>query len=368
MNLAAFIATPIVDMIRLHAQNDVLLLPPYALLIAGTALLQIPVFVAAAFGMRDIDLQEDGVTIIHRASIILSEEDVSSKPSAWTTVKIMLYNRKFWVAVTVALSLVGVKSSFRYFDALYLPYVTRAYDDAETFPYMTLLALNPAIVIPLTLTGLITLMTSKGHPIKWILIGSLIGGIAPVFMMIGPYIASIVLYVVFTSIGEIIWSPITYSYVLSLADTGDEGAWMAVAGMTFFLPKILTGVLTGQLLQKFCPPLVPTTNGTSAIVERVFATVTTTTMARSTIPGTPAPAQLGGNPETCWSLVIWGIITLTTISSFFMLLIFRKFVTVQIAVTTKEVPVSSTGINGGGRLVLTQDNETQMIPMSDIEE
>jgi hypothetical protein len=237
---------------------------------------------------------------------------------------------------------------------------------------MTLLALNPAIVIPLTLTGLITLMTSKGHPIRWILIGSLIGGIAPVFMMIGPYIASIVLYVVFTSIGEIIWSPITYSYVLSLADTGDEGAWMAVAGMTFFLPKILTGILTGQLLQKFCPPLVSTTNGTSAIIERVFAAVATTTVGsfvvdRSMIPGTPAPAQLGGNPESCWSLVIWGIITLTTISSFFMLLIFRKFVTVQI--NPKEVPVSATGINGGGgRLVLTQDNETQMIPMSDIEE
>lgn len=239
----------------------------------------------------------------------------------------------------------------------------RAYDDAETFPYMTLLALNPAIVIPLTLTGLITLMTSKGHPIKWILIGSLIGGVAPAFMMIGPYIASIVLYVVFTSIGEIIWSPITYSYVLSLADTGDEGAWMAVAGMTFFLPKILTGILTGQLLQTFCPPLV----ATNATVVRVFA-VAGTTM----VPGTPAPAQLGGNPESCWSLVIWGIITLTTISSFFMLLVFRKFVTVQIA--PKEVPVSATGINGGGggggggRLVLTQDNETQMIPMSDIEE
>lgn len=106
MNLAAFIASPVVDMIRLHTQSDVLLLPPYALLIAVTALLQIPVFIAAAFGMRDVDLQEDGITLKKHVSIILEE---STGPGVLTTVKLMLYNRKFWIAVTIALSLVGVK-------------------------------------------------------------------------------------------------------------------------------------------------------------------------------------------------------------------------------------------------------------------
>lgn len=348
MNLAAFVASPIIDLIRLHTQNDVLLLPPYALLIAGTALLQIPVFIAAAFGMRDVDLQEDG-TLKKRSSVLLLEE--STGPGVLTTVKLMMYNRKFWVAVTIALALVGVKSSFRYFDALYLPYVMRAYDDASTFPYMTLLALNPAIVIPLTLTGAITLLTRRGHPVTWIIVGSLLGGIAPIFMAIGPYIVSIILYVTLTSVGEIIWSPITYSYLLSMASTGDEGAWMAIAGMTLLLPKVLTGMLTGGLLSRFCPPLVVMgANGT------VIGT------------STPSPAQLGGNRDTCWSLVIWGIITLTTMSSFFLLLLFRRFVTVPVAPKSEATTTSQEKEQQIPRLVLTEDAEmTGTVPLSDVE-
>lgn len=345
MNLAAFVASPVIDLIRLHTQNDVLLLPPYALLIAMTALLQIPVFIAAAFGMRDVDMQEDG-TLKKRASILLEE---STGPGVLTTVKLMLYNRRFWVAVAIALSLVGVKSSFRYFDSLYLPYVMRAYSDAGTFPYMTLLALNPAIVIPLTLTGAITLLTRRGHPVTWIIVGSLLGGIAPGFMALGPYVVAIVLYVTLTSIGEIIWSPVTYSYLLAMADTGDEGAWMAIAGMTLLLPKVLTGLLTGGLLSRFCPPMVSLApNGT------VIATYT------------PAPAQLGGNPGTCWSLVIWGIITLTTMSSFFLLLIFKRFITVPVAPKPQTQQEQERGVP---RLVLTEDAETNPpVPLSDYEQ
>lgn len=212
----------------------------------------------------------------------------------------------------------------------------RAYDDADTFPYMTLLALNPAIVIPLTLTGIITLLTRRGHPMVWIITGSLIGGIAPAFMAIGPYIVSIVLYVVLTSVGEIIWSPITYSYLLGIAPSGDEGAWMAIAGMTLLLPKVLTGMLTGGLLSKFCPPPALTNQ-------------------------TIAPAQPGGNPETCWSLMIWGIITLTTMSSFVLLLVFRRFVTVP----SPNPSLPAEEDTRKPALVLTTDAE---IPLSDFEQ
>lgn len=229
----------------------------------------------------------------------------------------------------------------------------RAYSDAGSFPYMTLLALNPAIVIPLTLTGVITLLTRRGHPITWIIVGSLLGGIAPAFMALGPYIVSIVLYVTLTSIGEIIWSPVTYSYLLAMADTGDEGAWMAVAGMTLLLPKVLTGLLTGGLLSRFCPPIVIlAANGTVIDTH------------------TPAPAQLGGNPETCWSLVIWGIITFTTLSSFFLLLLFRRFITVPVAPKQQQQQQTAQEQERQvPRLVLTEDAETNAsVPLSDFEQ
>jgi MFS family permease len=51
-NVAAFIATPVIDLIRLHVQDDLFLLPPYALLIAFSALLQIPIFFVTLFSIQ----------------------------------------------------------------------------------------------------------------------------------------------------------------------------------------------------------------------------------------------------------------------------------------------------------------------------
>lgn len=311
MNMAAFLATPVVDLIRLHTQSDVLLLPPYALLIAGTAIMQIPVFFAAIFGIRDLNLSDDGVTLAPLPSRAESG-DTSTLSSRVTA---MLQNKNFWRAVCIVVALVGVKSTFRYMDALYLTYVIRSFPDANTFPYLSLLSLNPAIVITVTITGVITLLTSRFHPVNSMIVGSFLGGFAPAFMAIGPYTIAVILWILFTSIGEVIWSPVTYTYLVGLAVDGDEGAWMAIAGMPLFLAKMLTGVLTGSLMTRFCP---------DPALSVVYFNGTATTPA-------PAPPQLGGNPQQCWSAAIWGIITLTTASSFFMLLAMRRFVSVPVA-------------------------------------
>lgn len=377
MNVAGFLATPAVDVIRIHnpGNGEVLLLPPYAMLIAATALIQIPIFFAAAFGIRDMKLEEseDGTTahmvpMTPLVPIDGNDEGKSGVKGFLNRIRGMTRDRNFLRAIMIAVSLIGVKSSFRYFDALYLPYVTRAYSDADTFPYLTLLSLNPIIVIPMTLTGLVTMFTNRAHPVKSLIIGSFIGGIAPAFMAIGPFIISILLYVIATSIGEIIWSPVTYSYLMEMPDEGAEGAWMALAGLPMFAAKILTGGLTGGLMGAFCPDpnLANVTSGPRLQQQLVFdvpARVMHELMSKreGTATFRPTEAQIGGDPHTCWSLAIWGIIALTTSTSFVSLLVFRKFITIDTNLFYANGKPRNASADGDGVLVpmdhLTLDDE-----------
>lgn len=330
MNVAAFIATPIVDLWRIALTPDdvIALLPPYAVIIAITALLQIPIFFIALFGVRDVNLEENGVI----GPIYI----VDNGTTFGQRVKSVMKARNFWRGVVTVTCLIGAKSSFRYFDALYLPYVMRAYQDAATYPYLSLLAINPIIVIAATITGAITIVTRPFHPVTSMIVGTAIGGAAPFWMAAGPYLWNIILYVVFTSIGEIIWSPISYTFLVSLTGDGDEGAWMALVGMPVFLAKLLTGTLTGGLLSAFCPDpgtLCPPggDTGPRSVIDnnnRFNPENCAYVNGTAQIP-TPPPPQFGGNPNQCYALAIWGIIGLTSITSCFCLLIARKFIATE---------------------------------------
>jgi hypothetical protein len=255
----------------------------------------------------------------------------------------VIAQKTFWRAMLLVCCLIGVKSSFRYFDALYLPYVMRAYQDANTFPYLSLLALNPIIVTATTLTGAITILTGKFHPVTSMIVGSFVGGMAPLFMAVGPYIWNIIMYVIATSVGEVIWAPISYAYLVSLTGDGDEGAWMALAGMPVFLAKMLTGSLTGGLMSRFCPDphmLCPPGGDDGPRFDPSRCSYVNGT---SPVP-TPAPPQFGGDPRQCSGLAVWGIIGLTTMTSFFALFFLRKFLRGPIT-TLQRVELEDPGSN-----------------------
>ena len=200
MNMAAVLSTGLVELLRLYwGTNILLLLPPYAMLIAFSGLLQLPIFFAALFGLRDEMLNEESGEV---EPYVPANVDRTLKQR----MRDVLGQSNFWKAVILVMCLTGAKSSFRYFDALYLPYVTRAYADAATFPYLTLLAMNPAICIASTLTGAITILTNRLDPVNAMIIGTFIGGVAPFWMAVGPFITPIMLYVLFTTLGEIVWA------------------------------------------------------------------------------------------------------------------------------------------------------------------
>jgi hypothetical protein len=59
--------------------------------------------------------------------------------------------------------------------------------------------------------------------------------------------------VVLLSLGEAIWSPRTYDYTYSIAPNGQEASFAALAAAPLFAAKIPVGLLSGYLLNTYCP-------------------------------------------------------------------------------------------------------------------
>lgn len=342
MNAAAFAVTPLVDMWRISSRDSTLWLPPYALVIAISSLLQVPIMLLALAGLKNVKMTEqDTVEPFERYA-------TNARKTFKQQLRDMFSNRVFWKAFVLLACLVGAKSTFRYMDALYLTYVLRAFPDGRTQHYLTLLAINPLMVIVFTLSGLNVMFTSRfANPIAAITVGVGIGGAAPFFMAFGPFLWTLVVYVVVTTVGEIIWAPVVMTYLANVATEGSEGAWMALAGLPMFLSKLLTGGLTGTLTSAYCPdpallcpahdplgdfkPAVVTGRMTMDPVEslamRAFTPSNDCRYVNNTLVDTPPPSQpvMWGDPNQCYSLALWGIIGATTITSFIALLILYRW-------------------------------------------
>jgi MFS family permease len=341
MNAAAFAVTPLVDMWRISGRDSTLWLPPYALVIAMTSVLQIPIMLLALIGLKNVKMTEQD-TVEH---VVVANGAGGPRKTFKQQLYAMFSNRSFWKAFVLLACLVGAKSTFRYMDALYLTYVVRAFPDGRTQHYLTLLAINPLMVIVFTVTGLNVLLTSRFNPIAAITIGVGIGGAAPFFLTFGPFLWTLVMYIVVTTVGEIIWAPVVMTYLANVATEGSEGAWMALAGLPMFLSKLMTGGLTGTLTSIYCPDpslLCPAQDTAGDFKPRCwkdpvecgveyyfsgkrggggeprFDPSTDCRYVNGTLVDTPAPSApvLWGDPRQCYSLALWGIIGATTITSF----------------------------------------------------
>ncbi|MHC4968986.1 MAG: MFS transporter, partial [Planctomycetota bacterium] len=70
---------------------------------------------------------------------------------------------------------------------------------------------------------------------------------------VDPLFISVTLFVVFFSIGEAIWSPRLYQYTAAIAPKGKEGSYMALSLLPYFVAKLIVGMLSGRMLERWCP-------------------------------------------------------------------------------------------------------------------
>jgi MFS family permease len=89
------------------------------------------------------------------------------------------------------------------------------------------------------------------------ILGTLVSA-APTFLLCwGPNLNRLIWYFAIFSIGEALWSARFLEYASELAPPGRLSQYMGLASVPWLLAKGITGIYSGFLLARFCPPNTP---------------------------------------------------------------------------------------------------------------
>ena len=91
---------------------------------------------------------------------------------------------------------------------------------------------------------------------------------------VNPYYVMIFVYVVIYSVGEVFWTPRLYEYTAAIAPKGQEGSYMSLSYLPFFVAKLFAGGLSGMLLTRYCPAVGPRHSQTLWLIIALMAMIT----------------------------------------------------------------------------------------------
>ncbi|RPJ47963.1 MAG: MFS transporter [Candidatus Latescibacterota bacterium] len=170
------------------------------------------------------------------------------RESAWSIMREVTRENRFWVFIVFIFLLVLVKMIFQYNHSLYPLYMERIGFQEWTG---RLYSINPAIII--FLVPVMTALTGRYNAYTVILIGSFVSAASVFFMGFGESIGLIVLFQITLSLGEALYSPRLYDYTATIAPKGREASYMAYSKAPMFFAKVGAGPITGILLARLCP-------------------------------------------------------------------------------------------------------------------
>jgi proton-dependent oligopeptide transporter, POT family len=149
----------------------------------------------------------------------------------------------------VCLITLNVRMIFRHLDATLPKYMMREFGD--DVPKGTIYSINPALII--ILVPLVSAATTTVDPLVMIHIGSYVSAASVFALAVSTSISACIVFVTILSVGEALWSPRLYDYAMSICPEGREGTYMALSNAPLFLAKLPVGLLSGILLQTYCP-------------------------------------------------------------------------------------------------------------------
>jgi len=130
-------------------------------------------------------------------------------------------------------------------------YVMRCFPEGVGARYEWFQGLNPLIIV--IFVPLIAAFTRKVSVITMMIVGTSLSAVTTFILVPGPQLSTLILYVVFFSLGEAVWSSRFLEYVSNLAPAGQVGAYMGLAGIPWFLAKATTGLYSGLMISEFLP-------------------------------------------------------------------------------------------------------------------
>ncbi len=201
-----------------------------------------------------VEMEEEKKAAEERGETLKEEE----RKNPWDIVKEVLSESVFWRFTILISLLLGVRAVFLYLGLLFPKFWYRVIgEDAQVG---ALQAFNPILVI-IGLAAVIPLL-ERFNVYKMLVFGALITSISMFIPALPPmggidvatwtYYTTIGFLLVLT-IGELIWSPRLSEFTAAIAPEGQEGTYLGLSMVPYFLAKMVVSALSGPMLQRWCP-------------------------------------------------------------------------------------------------------------------
>ena len=164
----------------------------------------------------------------------------------------------FWRFTILITLLLGVRAVFLYLGLLHPKFWYRVIGPEAQVG--ALQAFNPILVI----IGLILIIPilNKFNVYKMLVFGAMITSLSMFILAIPPMFGvdvalwtygTTIAFLLVLTIGELIWSPRLQEYTAAIAPEGQEGTYLGLSMVPYFLAKIVVSGLSGAMLNRWCP-------------------------------------------------------------------------------------------------------------------
>ena len=188
-----------------------------------------------------------------------AKEHDAERKLPWQILREVVSQSAFWRFIVLVSCVIGVRAVFLYMALLSPKYWLRVI--GEDAPMGLFQAINPVLIV----VGLILFIpiANKFNIYKMLVFGGMISSVS-LFALVVPwrwfgndivtaYTTMTVLQLIILSIGEIIWSPKLQEYTAAVAPPGQEGSYLGMSLLPYFIAKTFIGLFSGHMLQRFCP-------------------------------------------------------------------------------------------------------------------
>lgn len=180
----------------------------------------------------------------------------------WQILWEVVRERTFWRLLVLIALILGVRAVYAYLYLLMPKYWERTIGQDAAIGVLS--AINPiGIVIGLVL---FIPLANKFNVFNMLIYGAMVSAFS-LFPLALPwrwfstnivtahYLMSVFCMIIVT-IGEVLWSPKLYEYTAAIAPKGQEGTYLGLSLLPWFLAKTVTSALSGHMLEHWCPEKV----------------------------------------------------------------------------------------------------------------
>ncbi len=200
---------------------------------------------------------------------------VEHKPPLRTLLEVIREPTLWRLLVLVALIL-GVRAVYVYVYLLMPKYWERTIGPEAAIG--TLSAINPVGIV----IGLILFipLANKFNVFSMLVYGAMVSAFS-LFPLALPwrlfsdniatahYLMSVLCMIILT-VGEVLWSPKLYEYTAAIAPKGQEGTYLGLSLLPYFLAKTLVSAVSGHMLEYWCPEKVTVPGATLPLKDALL--------------------------------------------------------------------------------------------------